>query len=62
LAKVTGPNQFSLAVGHQTTAKVDEVTGKRKLIQKKEKNNTLEFQFLQNKYTMQSHNGSNKIV
>jgi hypothetical protein len=26
LAKVTGPNQFSLTVGHQTTAEVDEVT------------------------------------
>ena len=24
MAKVTGPNQFSLAVGHQTTAKVDD--------------------------------------
>jgi len=24
LAKVTGPNQFSLAVGHWTTAKVDD--------------------------------------
>jgi hypothetical protein len=24
LAKVTGPNQFSLAVGHRTTAKVDD--------------------------------------
>jgi hypothetical protein len=24
LAKVTGPNQFSLAVGHQTSAKVDD--------------------------------------
>jgi len=24
LAKVTGPNQFSLAVGHQTTATVDD--------------------------------------
>ena len=23
-AKVTGPNQFSLAVGHRTTAKVDD--------------------------------------
>jgi hypothetical protein len=54
LAKVTGPNQFSLAVGHQTTAKVDEVTAWAGL--------TVLFQFLQNKYTMQSHNGSNKIV
>jgi hypothetical protein len=26
LAKVTGPNQFSLAVGHRTTTEVDEVT------------------------------------
>jgi len=24
LAKVTGPNKFSLAVGHRTTAKVDD--------------------------------------
>jgi hypothetical protein len=24
MAKVTGPNQFSLAVGHRTTAKVDD--------------------------------------
>jgi len=24
LAKVTGQNQFSLAMGHQTTAKVDD--------------------------------------
>jgi hypothetical protein len=24
LAKVTGPNQFSLTVGHRTTAKVDD--------------------------------------
>jgi len=28
LAKVTGPNQFSLAVGHRTTAKVDWVLNK----------------------------------
>jgi hypothetical protein len=24
LVKVTGPNQFSLAMGHRTTAKVDD--------------------------------------
>jgi len=24
LTKVTGPNQFSLAAGHRTTAKVDD--------------------------------------
>jgi len=27
LAKVTGPNQFSLAVCHRTTAKVDDCNG-----------------------------------
>jgi len=27
LAKVTGPNQFLLAVGHRTTAKVDDCIG-----------------------------------
>ena len=27
MAKVTGPNQFSLAMGHRTTAKVDDYEG-----------------------------------
>jgi hypothetical protein len=34
LAKVTGPNQFSLAVGHRTTAKVNDCPMPKKLCQR----------------------------
>ena len=32
MAKITGPNQFSLGVGHWTTAKVDDCVRGNKLI------------------------------
>ena len=56
MAKVTGPNQFSLAVGHRTTAKVDDCVGWKWEFFQINKNNIqlekkLSFLLISNMYT-----------